>query len=81
MKTNSLNIDASVEWLNAGKILIHPTESIWGLGCDAMNEKAVNLIFEIKKRDKKKSFILLIDSLISFEKYLQDIDVLLVFFK
>ena len=74
MKTNSLNIDSSVEWLNAGKILIHPTESIWGLGCDAMNEKAVNLIFKIKKRDKKKSFILLIDSLISFEKYLQDID-------
>jgi len=74
LKTNSLNIDSSVEWLNAGKILIHPTESIWGLGCDAMNEKAVNLIFKIKKRDKKKSFILLIDSLISFEKYLQDID-------
>ncbi len=74
MKTNSLNIDSSVEWLNAGKILIHPTESIWGLGCDAMNEKSVNLIFKIKKRDKKKSFILLIDSLISFEKYLQDID-------
>ena len=74
MKTKSLNIDSSVEWLNAGKILIHPTESIWGLGCDAMNENAVNLIFKIKKRDKKKSFILLIDSLISFEKYLQDID-------
>ena len=74
MKTNSLNIDSSVEWLNAGKILIHPTESIWGLGCDAMNEKSVNLIFKIKKRDKKKSFILLIDSLISFEKYLQDIN-------
>ncbi len=37
MKNNALNINSSVEWLNAGKILAHPTESIWGLGCDARN--------------------------------------------
>ncbi len=73
MKNNSLNINSSVEWLNEGKILAHPTESIWGLGCDAMNEEAVNLIFKIKKRDKKKSFILLAKSLESFEKYLKEI--------
>lgn len=73
MKNNSLNINASVEWLNAGKILAHPTESIWGLGCNALNEEAVNLIFKIKKRDKKKNFILLVKSLESFEKYLKEI--------
>ncbi len=73
MKTNSLNINLSVEWLNSGKILVHPTESIWGLGCDAFNENAVNLIFKIKKRDKKKKFILLVKSLESFEKYLKEI--------
>ena len=74
MKNNSLNINLSVEWLNAGKILAHPTESIWGLGCDALNEEAVNLIFKIKKRDKKKNFILLVKSLESFEKYLEEIN-------
>ena len=74
MKNNSLNINASVEWLNAGKILAHPTESIWGLGCNALNEEAVNLIFKIKKRDKKKNFILLVKSLESFEKYLEEIN-------
>ncbi len=74
MKNNALNINSSVEWLNAGKILAHPTESIWGLGCDALNEEAVNLIFKIKKRDKKKSFILLVKSLESFEKYLIEIN-------
>ena len=69
MKNNALNINSSVEWLNAGKILVHPTESIWGLGCDALNEEAVNLIFKIKKRDTKKNFILLVKSLESFKKY------------
>ena len=74
MKNNALNINSSVEWLNAGKILAHPTESIWGLGCDALNEEAVNLIFKIKKRDKKKNFILLVKSVESFEKYLEEIN-------
>ena len=53
--------------------MVHPTESIWGLGCDAFNQNAVDLIFKIKKRNKNKSFILLIKSLESFQKYLGNI--------
>ena len=75
MKKKSLNLDSSVEWLKAGKILIHPTESIWGLGCDAFNEEAVTSIFKIKNRNKNKSFILLIKSLESVKNYLQDINI------
>jgi len=74
LKTKSLNINKSVEWLKSGKILAHPTESIWGLGCDAFNEKAVNFIFKIKKRSKNKNFILLVNSLGSFKKYLKEIN-------
>ena len=74
MKNKSLNLDSSVEWLKEGKILIHPTESIWGLGCDAFNPKAVSDIFKIKKRSKNKSFILLTKSLESIKNYLQDIN-------
>ena len=74
MKNKSLNLDSSVEWLKQGKILIHPTESIWGLGCDAFNSKAVSNIFKIKKRCKNKSFILLTKSLESIDNYLQDIN-------
>ena len=73
MKNNSLNLSSSVDWLEAGKILIHPTESIWGLGCDAFNEDAVNNIFKIKKRDKKKNFILLTESLESIKNYIQEL--------
>ena len=74
MKHKSLNLDSSVEWLKQGKILIHPTESVWGLGCDAFNPKAVSDIFKIKKRSKNKSFILLTKSLESIDNYLQDIN-------
>ncbi len=74
MKRNSLNLSSSIDWLEAGKILIHPTESIWGLGCDAFNEKAVSDIFDIKKRDKKKNFILLIRSFDSIKNYIQELD-------
>ena len=74
MKHKSLNLESSEEWLKEGKILIHPTESVWGLGCDAFNPKAVNDIFKIKKRSKNKSFILLTKSLESVENYLQDIN-------
>ncbi len=50
--------DAS-NWLKDGKILIHPTEGIWGIGCDAFNKTAVSKIVKLKKRSHSKSFILL----------------------
>ena len=71
MNKFSLNLDSSVEWLKAGKILIHPTESIWGIGCDAFNSEAVEQVFRIKKRDLSKGFILLAESLKSIEKYIK----------
>ena len=75
MNKISLNLDSAVEWLNSGKTLIHPTESIWGIGCDAFNKDAVEKIFKLKKRHKNKSFILLVESLDAIEKYLQKINI------
>lgn len=53
---------------NSGTIL-YPTDTIWGIGCDATDEKAIHKILEIKKRDPKKSMIILVDT----EKRLQDL--------
>lgn len=75
MNKISLNLDSSIEWLNSGKTLIHPTESIWGIGCDAFNKDAVENIFKLKKRHKNKSFILLVESLDAIEKYLHKINI------
>ena len=46
-----LNVEESASWLADGKILIHPTEGVWGIGCDAKNKKAVDRVFDLKKRD------------------------------
>ena len=61
--------DAS-EWLKKGKILIYPTEGVWGIGCDALNEKAVKRIYELKNRPQDKSLILLCKNLESISNFL-----------
>lgn len=58
-----------VETLKAGGIILYPTDTIWGLGCDAMNGEAVQKIFALKNREKSKSPIILVES----EKRLQDL--------
>lgn len=58
-----------VETLKAGGIILYPTDTIWGLGCDAMNGEAVQKIFALKNREKGKSPIILVES----EKRLQDL--------
>ncbi len=54
MNKHSLDLNASIEWVRSGKLLAHPTESIWGLGCDAFNEDAVENLISLKKRNNKK---------------------------
>ena len=57
---NTFNEPAeAVRWLESGKILIHPTEGIWGIGCDAFNLNAVQRINELKQREASKNFIIL----------------------
>ena len=58
-----------IETLKSGGTLLYPTDTIWGIGCDATNVEAINKIFEIKKRDQNKSMIILVDS----AKRLQDL--------
>ncbi len=52
----------AVEVLEAGGIILYPTDTVWGIGCDATNLKAVDKIFTLKKRQKNKSMIVLVDS-------------------
>lgn len=58
-----------IQILKSGGTILYPTDTIWGIGCDATNIEAVNKIFEIKKREKNKSMIILVES----EKRLQDL--------
>jgi L-threonylcarbamoyladenylate synthase len=67
------DIKESLNTLRQGGILLYPTDTIWGLGCDPTNETAVNKIFKIKSRGESKSLIILVDSLSLLERYVAEI--------
>ena len=56
------DIDAAIEVLNNGGVILYPTDTVWGLGCDATNSEAVAKLFRLKQRDKGKSMLVLVDS-------------------
>lgn len=58
-----------IETLKNGGTILYPTDTIWGIGCDATNVEAIKKVAEIKKRNDAKSFIILVEN----EKRLQDI--------
>jgi L-threonylcarbamoyladenylate synthase len=54
------DIDKCLETLKAGGVILYPTDTVWGLGCDATNDAAVEKIFRIKQRPEAKSLIVLL---------------------
>ena len=66
-------IENAVKVLQSGGIILYPTDTIWGIGCDATNETAVEKIYHIKKREKNKSMIVLLDSYEQLKNYINDI--------
>ncbi|MCF6170321.1 MAG: threonylcarbamoyl-AMP synthase [Bacteroidales bacterium] len=66
-------VKKSVELLRNGKILLYPTDTIWGIGCDATNSKAVQRIYKIKGRDENKSMIVLLDSIDKLKQYIEKV--------
>lgn len=68
----SESLERAKEVLKSGGTILYPTDTIWGMGCDATNEDACQRILEIKKRPENKSFILLMDSFHMIERYIPD---------
>ncbi|MDP9956316.1 L-threonylcarbamoyladenylate synthase [Epilithonimonas hungarica] len=64
-----MDLTQAIEILQSGGTILYPTDTIWGIGCDATNPEAIKKIFEIKKREPNKSLIILVES----EKRLQDL--------
>ena len=62
-----------VKALVDGKVILYPTDTIWGIGCDATSNRAVQKIFKIKERYEQKSFIILLDKANKLEKYVQKV--------
>lgn len=55
------DLQNALKTLKSGGIILYPTDTIWGLGCDATNEEAVKKIYEIKRREDSKALLLLTD--------------------
>ena len=66
-------LSEAVQALREGKVILYPTDTIWGLGCDATNPEAVKRIYEIKHRDDSKSLVLLACDLDQIARYIKEI--------
>ena len=62
-------VQKALEHLKAGKVILYPTDTIWGIGCDATNDAAIERVTAIKNRPQEKSFIVLVDSVNMLERY------------
>ncbi|UMB54860.1 threonylcarbamoyl-AMP synthase [Lutibacter sp. A64] len=68
-----LEINKSVKILQQNKILLYPTDTVWGIGCDATSNEAVKKVFNIKNRSESKSLIILVDSINMLQQYVPTI--------
>lgn len=62
------DIRAAIDVLRKGGIILYPTDTVWGIGCDATNSDAVRRVFEIKQRSDAKALITLVGSLAQLER-------------
>ena len=63
----------ALQVLRIGGVILYPTDTIWGIGCDATNSNAVDIVFKIKQREESKSLIILIDQQEKLNKYLNEV--------
>ena len=59
--------------MSEGGIILYPTDTIWGIGCDATNAEAVRRVYEIKQRSDSKAMLVLVDSPVKVDFYVQDV--------
>lgn len=67
------DISKAIKVLKSGGVILYPTDTIWGLGCDACNPQAVDRIFRIKRREDKKSMLVLVDTIFLVERYVKEV--------
>ena len=59
--------------MKKGGVILYPTDTVWGIGCDATNPDAVKRVYEIKKREDSKAMICLVDSEARIVRYVRDV--------
>lgn len=67
------DIQNAVEVMRRGGVILYPTDTVWGIGCDATNEEAVAKVYKIKQRDDSKALICLVDSDARLQRYVRNV--------
>jgi L-threonylcarbamoyladenylate synthase len=67
------DIRNAVETMRKGGVILYPTDTVWGIGCDATNAEAVKRVYEIKQRDDSKALICLVDSDARMQRYIRNV--------
>ena len=67
------DIKKACEVMQKGGVILYPTDTVWGIGCDATNEEAVKKVYEIKRRQDSKAMLVLVDSQVKVDFYAKDV--------
>ena len=67
------DLDKAIQCLRSGGIILYPTDTVWGIGCDATNSEAVAKIFALKERADAKSMLVLVDSIPALERVIPEV--------
>lgn len=67
------DIKKAVEVMRQGGVILYPTDTVWGIGCDATNPEAVARVYKIKHRDDSKALICLVDSEARLQRYVRNV--------
>ncbi|HLV14695.1 MAG TPA: Sua5/YciO/YrdC/YwlC family protein, partial [Xanthomarina sp.] len=66
-------IENAITILKRGGLILYPTDTVWGIGCDATNPEAVEKVFKLKNRNDKKSLICLVSDFKMLNEYIEDV--------
>ena len=67
-------VNTALQVIQDGGIILYPTDTVWGVGCDATNTEAIKKIYKLKKRDEIKSMIILLDTENKLESYVKEVN-------
>ena len=67
------DLEEAVRVLRAGGVIVYPTDTVWGIGCDATNEEAVSRVYALKRRADSKSMLVLLDAPGKLQGYVEEV--------
>ncbi|WP_103070691.1 L-threonylcarbamoyladenylate synthase [Aquimarina sediminis] len=73
MPDQQIELEKALKTLKKGGIILYPTDTVWGIGCDATNAEAIDKVFALKKRVESKSMICLVSDFKMLQQYVEEV--------